>query len=71
MQWVAEYSPSNDNRGNYPWHIISLNEHVQENLRALIKGESFLDWRIIAGPFESNKDAGKYLDELRSRIGWK
>ena len=71
MQWIAEYSPSSDKRGSYPWHIITLKEHVQENLRALvIKDQGFLDWRMIGGPFDSNEQAGTYLDELRERLGW-
>lgn len=71
MQWIAEYSPSSNKRGTYPWHIVTLKEHVQENLRALIiKNQGFLDWRMIGGPFDSNEEAGIFLDELRERLGW-
>ena len=70
MKWIAEYSPSSDKRGNYPWHIIPMKEHVQDNLKALVKNEGFLDWHMIGGPFDSNEQAGTYLDELRERLGW-
>jgi hypothetical protein len=71
MKWIAEYSPSSDKRGTYPWHIVTLKEHIQENLRALIiKDQGFLDWRMIGGPFDSNEQAGIFLDELRERIDW-
>lgn len=69
--WVAEYSPTHDRDGCFPWHIGTLQDHLMSNVRQLMEGNGFRnDWYMVGGPFESNDDAAVYLDALRRRIGW-
>ena len=70
MRWIVLHNPDNKKEKHPSWRVELLHEYVEQNVKALINGESFSNWRIVSNVFESFDEALIFLDELKERIDW-